>query len=213
MRLARSVAVNAPRVLLLHLTDAREGDALKPLMAMTDAGFLYAAIEVEDWNRELSPWPAPPAFGSVPFGGQARQTLDALCRDILPRFDPALPRIIGGYSLAGLFALWAQYETGAFAGVAAASPSVWYPGWDAYADAHAARGVAYLSLGDREARTRNRQMAAVADAIRRQARRFEAVPSTLEWNPGNHFNEPERRMAKAFSWTLDRVAGGGLNWD
>ena len=36
---------------------------------------------------------------------------------------------LGGYSLAGFFSLWAAYQTDRFAGVAAVSPSVWFPGW------------------------------------------------------------------------------------
>lgn len=205
MRLARREAVGAPRALLLHLTEPREGDLLPRLCALTEAGFVYAALEVEDWNRELSPWPAPPVFGKTPFGGGAQATLSRLLTALLPRFDPALPRIIGGYSLAGLFALWAHCETDAFAGVAAASPSVWYPGWDAYADAHAPRGIAYLSLGEAEPRARNPRMATVGDAIRRQALRFRDIPSVLEWNPGNHFTDPELRTAKGFAWCLNRI--------
>ena len=37
--------------------------------------------------------------------------------------------ILGGYSLAGLFALWASTQMGLFYGIAATSPSVWFPGW------------------------------------------------------------------------------------
>lgn len=202
MKVSRRVAVGEPRALILHVTEPNEGDALPCLRARTDAGFVYAALAVEDWNRDLSPWTAPPVFGKVPFGGRARETLDELLRDILPQFDPALPRVIGGYSLAGLFALWAHYECDAFRAVAAASPSVWFPGWDDYADARVPRGAAYMSLGDREARIRNARMATVADAIQRQARRFEGIPLIFEWNPGNHFAESEVRMAKGFAWVL-----------
>lgn len=205
MKITRTATVGMPRALVLHITEDNEGDALPPLREMTETGFIYAALAVEDWNRDLSPWPAPPVFGKVPFGGGARATLDTLLHDILPQFDPALPRVLGGYSLAGLFALWAHYETDALHSVAAASPSVWFPGWDDYADARAPRGVAYLSLGDREPRTRNRQMATVGDAILRQAQRFQAIPSEFEWNPGNHFAEPEARMAKGFAWVLENI--------
>ena len=46
-------------------------------------------------------------------------------RAILPLCaDGAKTYHIGGYSLAGLFALWAAYRTDAFSGTAAASPSV-----------------------------------------------------------------------------------------
>lgn len=208
MKLERCITLGRPRATLIHITDANEGDLLPPLTALLGGDFTYAAVSVQDWNRDLSPWEAPPVFGRTPFGGQAAATLKALERELLPQFDPDLPRILGGYSLAGLFALWAQYETGLFDGVVAASPSVWYPGWDAYADVHSPRGCAYLSLGDREAHTRNRQMATVADAIRRQAGRFRDIPATLEWNPGNHFTDPEDRTARGFAWAVDRITGG-----
>ena len=55
--------------------------------------------------------------------------------DLRERFG-ALPCIIGGYSLGGLFALWAARNTDAFTAVAAASPSLWINGWGEYAAAH-----------------------------------------------------------------------------
>ena len=66
----------------------------------------------------------------------------------------------GGYSMAGLFSLWAAYQTDAFAGVAAASPSIWFPDFLQYMKEHDIRTESvYLSLGDREEKTRNPVMA------------------------------------------------------
>ena len=92
--------------------------------------FLFAAIPVESWNDALSPWKSPAVWGKQGFGGKAADTLRFLTEQIIPslkqRFD--LPEnvkiILGGYSLAGLFALWASTQTNLFYGVAAASPSV-----------------------------------------------------------------------------------------
>ena len=63
----------------------------------------------------------------------------------------------------------------------------------------------YLSLGDREARTRNPMMRLVEDKTRALAAFYEAqgVPTVLEMNPGGHFNEPERRMARGIAWILE----------
>lgn len=98
------------------------------------------------------------------FGGGAAETLEkilALCT------DPGKTYYIGGYSLAGLFALWAAYQTDRFSGVAAASPSVWFPGFSAYMREHRMKtGTVYLSLGDREEKTRNPVMAQVGACIR-----------------------------------------------
>ena len=113
--------------------------------------------------------------------------------------------ILGGYSLAGLFALWTAYQTDLFSGIVAASPSVWYPDWIEYAEANRAKASAiYLSLGDREERTRNPMMRVVGNNIRRQydLLTVQGVLSTLVWNEGNHFRDADRRTAKAFSWVL-----------
>ena len=180
---------------------------LAALRALAGPDFRLIACKIADWNRELSPWPAPPVFGKEAFGGGAEQTL----AELLPLCGrPGERYIIGGYSLAGLFALWAASRTDRFAGAAAASPSLWFPGFDAYLQANPLRcGPVYLSLGDREEKTRSPVMATVGDRIRALAADLKAAGTdcTLEWNPGNHFREPELRTARAFAWVLHRLSG------
>lgn len=172
------------------------------IAAQAGPDFRLIAVKIADWNRELSPWEAPPVFGKEGFGGGAEETLS----EILPLCAEEGKRCyIGGYSLAGLFALWAACETDAFAGVAAASPSVWFPGFTDYVKAHGIRcSRVYLSLGDREEKTRNPVMASVGDRIRELHALLAArgTDCILEWNPGNHFREPELRTARAFAWLL-----------
>ena len=166
--------------------------------------FALAAFVVKDWNRELSPWAAPPVFGKVPFGGMAEETLSFVLACLLPELRVQLGAdmkvCVGGYSLAGLFALWAATETNAFSGVAAASPSVWFPGWMDYVKANPIQAKSvYLSLGDKEEQAKNPVMATVGDCIREQYVLLQADHSvTLEWNPGNHFQDSEKRTARAF---------------
>ena len=31
------------------------------------------------------------------------------------------------------------------------------------------------------------------------------IPTTLELNPGNHFQHPEQRCAKGFTWCLEQL--------
>ena len=119
---------------------------------------------------------------------------------------------IGGYSLAGLFALWAAYQTDLFTGVAAASPSIWFPGFVDHMKAGKINADrVYLSLGNREAKTRNPVMATVADCIENSfdLLRKQGVESVLEWNEGNHFKDADIRTAKAFSWVLNGPGGRG----
>ena len=168
--------------------------------------FRLLAVKVEQWNNDLSPWKAPAVFGNDDFGAGADDTLS----DIL-RLTGDRPKkyYIGGYSLAGLFALWCAYQTDMFSGVAAASPSVWFPGFLDYMKEHEIRTEkVYLSLGDREERTKNPVMATVGDRIREgyQLLKDRGVECELEWNQGNHFREPDVRTAKAFSWLLSRDA-------
>ena len=174
--------------------------------------FLLAAIKVKNWNTDLSPWPAPPVFGEEAFGSGAAQTLQYLTEQLLPSLGGGTPSsdrsfFLGGYSLAGLFALWSAYQTGLFSGVAAASPSVWFPGFCGYVQENRIQTEAvYLSLGDREERTKNPVMSQVGNAIRTIHAHLDAsgIPCVLEWNKGNHFKNPDLRTAKAFTWLLDR---------
>ena len=131
---------------------------------LTGMDFCLTAFKVNDWNKDLSPWVAPAVFGIENFGDGASDTLKeilSLCTDKDKKY------YIGGYSLAGLFALWAIAQTDRFEGVAAASPSVWFPDFLEYIRERKplCRKI-YLSLGDKEEKTRNPVMATVGDKIR-----------------------------------------------
>ena len=170
--------------------------------------FCLKAVRVNSWNTDLSPWPAPAVFGDEDFGEGASRTLEILLREIIPEILSENEKIyLGGYSLAGLFALWAGYQTDFFEGIAAASPSIWFPGFTDYMRANTLQaGAVYLSLGDREEKTRNRAMATVGSGIRRQAELLSgATESILEWNKGNHFKNPDLRTAKAFAWLMTQT--------
>ena len=114
--------------------------------------------------------------------------------------------ILGGYSLAGLFSLWASTQTDLFYGVAAASPSVWFPGWMEFEQQHPMQTQrVYLSLGDKEEHTKNAIMAAVGNNIRTLHSRLaeRSTDCTLEWNSGGHFKDADLRTAKAFRWVME----------
>ena len=160
----------AARVVLLQPVDGHDLEFIENEIAVirrnTAEDFRLIAFRVRDWNKDLSPWPAPAVFGREEFGDGAADTLDEmlkLCEDRTKTY------YIGGYSLAGLFALWAAYQTDLFRGVAAASPSVWFPGFTDFMKEHAIRNrQVYLSLGDREEKTRNPVMATVGERIHTQ---------------------------------------------
>ena len=63
----------------------------------------------------------------------------------------------------------------------------------------------YLSLGDKAEKTKNPVMAQVGNAIRKLNELLtEQIDNTvLEWNPGNHFIDSEKRTAKGFAWVMN----------
>lgn len=210
-----------PKYILLQPID-KEG--LETLVAEADfirkqvsVPFCLIGISVESWNRDLSVWEAEPVFGKEAFGGQAEAFLERIETIFLPEIflkygqdgiTADLPILFGGYSLAGLFALWAGYQSGYFCGVAAVSPSVWFPGWMDYAKTHIPHvQKVYFSLGDREEKTRNRTMAVVGENIRAMQDILQPILSKqnciLEWNKGNHFQNTTERTARGFAWLLN----------
>lgn len=180
---------------------------VKAIKELSDKPFSLLAFMIKDWNQELTPWAAPPVFGKVPFGNGAGNTLGFITNQLLPEVQENIPHLIlGGYSLAGLFALWAGYQTDRFEGIAAASPSVWYPQWIDYTSENKplAKSV-YLSLGDKEEKAKNPVMAQVGNAIRKQHELLteQKINTILEWNAGNHFVDSDKRMAKGFAWLIN----------
>lgn len=201
--------------LLLQMTDEHELQSMDgevAAIAQSAHHFLFAAIQVESWNDALSPWKSPAVWGKQGFGGNATDTLRFLTEQVVPTLKQQfnLPEnikiILGGYSLAGLFALWASTQTDLFYGIAAASPSVWFPGWMEFERQRPIQAQrVYLSLGDKEERTKNTVMAAVGDNIRALHSQLTArgVDCTLDWNSGGHFKDADLRTAKAFRWTME----------
>ncbi len=207
-----SKAPGAPLVVVNGQGD--EGAALyAAARAASDADFALAVVGGLDWDDELTPWPAPGVFKGRDFGGHAGAWLEALTGSVLPAVRAGLaekPRWIGlaGYSLAGLFAVWAVYQTPAFERAASVSGSLWYPGFIEYAAANAPAGRLeriYLSVGDREARARNPVMRPVEAAARRLAALYAGTgtDTRFELNPGGHFNDPLGRMARGIAWLLE----------
>ena len=201
--------------LLLQMTGEHELQSMNnevDAIAQSGRKHLFAAVPVSNWNDELSPWEAPAVWGKQGFGGNAVDTLCFLTEQVIPvlkqqfELPESVKIILGGYSLAGLFALWASTQTNQFYGIAAASPSVWFPGWMEFEQQHMIQMQhIYLSLGDKEERTKNTVMAAVGDNIRALNSRLaeRGTDCTLEWNSGGHFKDADLRTAKAFQWAME----------
>lgn len=237
-----SSVAGAPVVYLL-------GDVADHSLVQVPEGVSLVNIGVDLWEENFSPWCAPRVFAKGPnFGDGAQKTLDTLINQVIPWAESELTeppgyRALVGYSLAGLFSLWAgvsqqvardcqpgtgvsqQVACGSQLGAAAApqlsapvatfqrigavSGSFWFPGLLDYVDQQLSGGVvglthAYLSLGDREARTPNPQIMHVRENAELLASKLEnaGITSTFELNRGNHFQNVEGRMQKALDWLV-----------
>ena len=222
-----SSVAGAPIVYLL-------GDVADNSPVQVPEGVSLVCIGVDLWEENFSPWCAPRVFAKGPnFGDGAQKTLDTLINQVIPWTESELTespayKVLVGYSLAGLFSLWAgvsqqvargcQHDATAphvdapaatFQRIGAVSGSFWFPGLLDYVDQQLSGGVvglthAYLSLGDREARTPNPQIMHVRETAELLASKLESVgiTSTFELNRGNHFQNVEGRMQKALDWLV-----------
>ncbi len=209
---------DAAKYLLIQPVDEHDIEVLDnevvEIQNNTDKQFSLIAFKIEDWNSELSPWETPPAFGNKSFGSGATETLEFIESGFIPtvkeryNLDNDIKFILGGYSLAGLFSLWSAYKSNIFSGIAAASPSVWFNGWEEFMNNNTPLSNAiYLSLGDTEEKTKNKVMSAVGDNIRKQEEllKNDKINTILEWNKGGHFSNSDLRVAKAFTWCIENL--------
>lgn len=210
-----------PEYLLVQPADENDLSGLDieadEIRKKTDYPFMLAAFKVKRWNIDLSPWKAPAVFGNEGFGEGAAETLEFIENVLLPELyekfslSRSIPVVIGGYSLAGLFSLWAIRNSKRFRAAAAASPSVWFPNWTEFASEHIPEAeCVYLSLGKKEEKTRNKVMSQVGIKIKEEydilEKQLGAKNCILCWNEGNHFRDSFIRTAKAFSWCINRLA-------
>ena len=126
--------------------------------------FTLVAISDLDWNHDMVPWDSPPAFKNAePCTGGADDYLRLLTEEIVPTAEKELAGVpcwrgIAGYSLAGLFALYAIYQTDLFSRVGSMSGSLWFPSMKEYIFSHEPKRLPdcmYFSLGDKESKTRS----------------------------------------------------------
>lgn len=200
--------------LMAVLAEEATGHQLVP--DLLDSSLHLALIPAEDWFRDLTPWPAPNPFqADQPFGGGAEQWLPFLRQAVedIEREMALTPcwRGLAGYSLAGLFAVWAAYHSALFLRIGSVSGSMWYEGFLPFMRQHKLRALpvrAYFSYGDREASTRM-PGGEPLEELTRQAEshlRQEGSQTLLEVNPGNHFADTGPRLLRAIRW----LTGGDL---
>ena len=177
------------------------------------SGFNLVTISGLHWNQELSPWAVETVVSRDDnFAGEADQWLSLLTGEVVPQVErlldaPPAWRMLAGYSLAGLFAVWTAFHSDLFTRILSASGSMWYPGWLEYVAEHQlvadVQGI-YLSVGDKESTSRNAVLQTVGERTQAVAVLMaeRGIRSKFELNPGNHFKNPPLRVSKGIHWLL-----------
>lgn len=202
--------------------EAGSADILAARLAekVEDLPYTLVVYEVTDWNAQLSPWPARAALGEKMFAGRGADTLVWLTDKCIPRLreekliPEGVPQYTAGYSLSGLFALWALLESDIFDGAVSCSGSLWIDGWMEYIRDKklSSDALIYLSLGSREERTKNPLMSTVGDCTRETYDCLKKNPAvkkiTLQWNKGGHFADADARLVNGILWLLQAQRRG-----
>lgn len=166
-----------------------------------------------EWDEDLSPWPQDPVVmaddhftGQAPAfartvaaaAGWAREVTGSTCS------------ILAGYSMGGLFALFAPTTAGSYDALVCASGSVWFPGFTDYMRDHAflhrPRAI-WLSLGDRETKVKNPVLQTTWSCMEELKAIFtqEDICCCLQQEKGNHFQDAAGRVARGILWSLEQL--------
>ena len=177
--------------------------------------FTLVAISDLDWNHDMVPWDSPPAFKNAePCTGGADDYLRLLTEEIIPTAEKEINGVprwrgIAGYSLAGLFAMYALYQTDLFSRVGSMSGSLWFPGMKEYIFSREPKrwsDCMYFSLGDKESKTKNPILRTVQENTEEICAYYQhkGIDTVFQMNPGNHFVQSVERTAAGLCWLLNR---------
>lgn len=205
----------APLVILNNYMRS-SGDVYEKCKELGCPEFTLVEITGLNWDDDMSPWAIPPiSENDTPCGGKADKYLDLLLNKIIPAVKAELNAdpdtiLLAGYSLAGLFALYAATKCDVFQAIASCSGSMWFPDFKEYikkCDTSMLPKTVYFSLGDREAHTKNKILNTVEDNTREISDYLaeNGINTVFEMKPGNHFKQGQLRTAKGIKWILERV--------
>ena len=197
-------------------TFSNEGvEVFEAIQAASSSPFHLAVISNLRWNHDMAPWDSPPAFkNGKPCTGGADDYLRLLTKEIIPATEKEIPGVprwrgIAGYSLAGLFALYAIYHTDLFSRVGSISGSLWFPGIKEFIFSHELKRLpdcVYFSLGDKESKTRNPILKSVQQNTQDICTFYKTkgIDTVFQLNTGNHYDHAAERTAAGICWLLNR---------
>ena len=179
------------------------------------AALNFVLIASNNRTADYTPWPLQ-ASETMPidFGGKAEEHLSFITTHVIPFCESEYgfassteKRVMGGYSLGGLFSLYAAVNTDLFGTVLSCSSSLWYPDFlDYLKERHfkAAHPKLYMSVGDQEGTTATNLTAdqtsntiALKDFYEPK---FLAGDFKFTLEEGNHGNDISGRAWRAVEW-------------
>lgn len=206
-----AMAENKPVIYLTTYNDDG-GEVYAEVQKGGCTDFTLVTVSGLNWEAELSPWAASTLFKySEMFTGGADAYLQFLTQQVLPHAEAGLNGILwrglAGYSLAGLFTVYAMYKTDLFSRAASMSGSLWYPGFKDFALKNTLRIAPqhlYFSLGDKEARARNQYLKTVQQCAEELAAHYRSlgINTCYELNPGGHYRDIISRSGAGIKWLL-----------
>ena len=175
----------------------------------------FVLIDSKNRSDDYTPWPLQ-SSEAMPkdFGGKAAEHLKFITTKVIPVCESeygfassADKRAIGGYSLGGLFSLYAAVNTDLFGTVLSCSSTLWYPDFLAYLKEHpfkAPHPKLYMSVGDEEGLSASNltkdqipNTMAFKDWLEKE---FQANDFKFMLEEGNHGNNIPRRVEHAVGW-------------
>ena len=184
--------------LIVFNTVMGDGEELaQALRAMDAPDCNLLVVGKLQWYHDMTPWSCPPLSKRGPAAtGGADAYLETLASEIVPaareKIRGSAPYVgIAGYSLAGLFALYAMYRCDCFARVASMSGSLWFPKFREYVLRHELMRQPVLKT--------------VQENTEAIVRYYQEVGVDVRWelNPGNHFRDVAMRSAKGIKAILE----------
>ena len=201
-------------LLILHCFSEEEEAVVKLLQGQEYFSFPLLCINNLNWQKDMCPWDSPALIkNEKDFIGGADEYLFLLEKEIIPRAVEILGEeptyyALAGYSLAGLFALYAGYRSALFSLIASVSGSLWYPDFVSFAKEKKMLRTPeklYFSLGTEEAKTKHAVLSTIERKTRKLVEHYQSSGYCVnfELNPGNHFCEVEQRIEKGIRWIME----------
>lgn len=205
-----------PQPLLIfnsNLQNVQAGLALYQKSLETCPAYTFVMLTDIVWDHDLSPGNCPPTFvGDQACTPGAMAYKEFIIHQVIPAVQENTKTeytstSIAGYSMAGLFALYAGLTSDCFDKVLSASGSMWFPGFvDFVKETPKPKQLSavYLSLGRKEKQARNTYYQSVEADTEEICKELQekGIETTFVLQPGGHMTDPMGRILQGITWIL-----------